>query len=195
MRQNPFVGCRRLCTVVALGVSISNALGAQTGVVRGRVTDVGSGRPIAEAQVSVTGTPAGALTNSAGEYLMRNVPAGAHEVVARRLGYARRPVTVTVPAGGEVRADFAMSQAVSQLEAIVVTGTAGAAEKRTLGNAITQIDAADVVSKSTLGTVSELLQAKAQGLLSKVSRGVDQHSTAAMFDDDRNSETFVARIV
>src|SRR6185436_17998417 len=32
-------------------------------------------------------------------------------------------------------------------------------------------------------------------LLSKIRGGIDEHSASGMFDDDRNSQTFVARIV
>jgi len=147
-----------------------SALAAQ-GTIRGRVTDAGSKQGIAEAQISVSGTALGAVTNGAGEYVVRSVPAGSHEVVARRLGYSRRAATVTVPAAGEVTADFTMSQAVSQLDAIVVTGTAGAAEKRTIGNAITQLDVADVTSKSTLTTVGDILQGRSPGVAVMASSG------------------------
>ncbi|MDQ6926121.1 MAG: TonB-dependent receptor plug domain-containing protein [Candidatus Eremiobacteraeota bacterium] len=78
-------------------------LGAQTvGTVDGRVTDAGSGRPLENAQVSITGTTLGAITNSAGAYRINGVPARALELRARLVGFrpATRPVTVV--AGGAV---------------------------------------------------------------------------------------------
>lgn len=165
MPSIPFVAVRRLAVLVSIGVSISSSLTAQsTGTIRGRVTDAASQRPIADAQVTVVGTGGGAVTNTNGDYVIANVPAGSYQVNARRIGYSRKSANVTVNAGAEVRLDITLSQAASQLEAIVVTGTAGAQEKRSIGNAVTQIQAADVVSKSTVTNVSELLQAKAPGV-------------------------------
>jgi hypothetical protein len=116
-------------------------------------------------QVRVTGTTSGAVTNSQGEFVIAGVVAGQHEVVARRLGFTKQSQNVTAPATGDVRANFTMTPAASELEAIVVSGTAGTAEKRQIGNAVTQIDAASVTAKTTLTTVSDLLQARAPGLV------------------------------
>ncbi|WP_332696192.1 carboxypeptidase-like regulatory domain-containing protein [Bosea sp. (in: a-proteobacteria)] len=70
-----------------------------TGTIRGRVMDANSQRPIPEASVNVTGTTLGAVTNSNGDYVIVNAPAGQREVVARRLGYSRQTRSVTVGAG------------------------------------------------------------------------------------------------
>ncbi len=61
--------------------------------------DANSQRPIPEASVNVTGTTLGAVTNSNGDYVIVNAPAGQREVVARRLGYSRQTRSVTVGAG------------------------------------------------------------------------------------------------
>ncbi len=138
---------------------------AAQGTVRGRVVEIGTQRPIADAQVTITGTSSGGVTNDRGDFVITAVPSGQREVVARRIGFGRRAQTVAVPTSGEVRADFTLTPAASQLEAIVVSGTAGTAEKRTIGNAVTQIDAANVTAQTTLATVSDLLQARAPGLV------------------------------
>jgi TonB-linked SusC/RagA family outer membrane protein len=148
------------------------AAGAQTGTVRGRVTEAASQRPVADAQVTVSGTTLGAATTATGEYMITNVPSGSREIVARRLGYGRRNQTVTVPTSGEVRADFTLTQAASQLEAVVVTGTGGAVERRTLGNAITTLDVADLTSKTSVVNVTEVLQAKTPGVTIMPGSGV-----------------------
>lgn len=134
-----------------------------TGVIRGRVTEAG-GQPLPDVQIAVTGTPLGAISGANGSYTISNVPAGAHEITARRIGYGRGVRSVTVTTGGDERVDFQLSPAASQLEAVVVTGTAGAVEKRTVGNAITQLDVADLTQKTNVETVTEVLQAKTPGL-------------------------------
>ena len=135
-----------------------------TGTVRGRVTEAGSGRGLSDAQVTVSGTTRGGVTNPNGDYAIDNVPAGSYTVVVRRLGYARKTAQVTVTAGGTARADFDLSIAATQLDAIVTTGTAGAVEKRTVGNAITQIDAADVTAKTNVSTVTDILVGRSPGV-------------------------------
>ena len=60
-------------TLVASALT-QRAHAQQTGIVRGTVTDSGSARGIAGAQVTVTGSTRGSLTNDAGEYTVRLLP-------------------------------------------------------------------------------------------------------------------------
>src|SRR5829696_6740866 len=128
---------RWLAAGAALCAALAAPLGAQqaTGTIRGRVTEVGSQRPVADAQVTIARTTSGAVTNANGNYVLTSAPSGAREVAARRIGFARRTQAVTVPAGGTVEQNFELAPAASQLDAVVVTGTAGAQEKRQIGNA------------------------------------------------------------
>lgn len=160
----PSFSVRRAIRLVALTAGLAAPLAAQ-GTVRGRVVEIGTERPIPDAQLTITGTTSGGVTNSRGEFVINAVAAGQREIVVRRIGFSRRVATVTVPTSGEVRADFTLQPAASELEAVVVSGTAGTAEKRTIGNAVTQIDAASVVAQTTITTVADLLQARAPGLV------------------------------
>jgi TonB-linked SusC/RagA family outer membrane protein len=156
----------RLCAFAfALVVSATASLAAQAaGTVRGHVSDAGTGQPIVGAQVTIAGRTQGAITNAGGDYSIANVPAGTYEVAARRIGYARSARGVTVTGGAETRVDLALRVAASSLDAVVVTGTAGAVEKRSVGNSITQLDVADLTQKSTVNNVTEVLQSKTPGL-------------------------------
>lgn len=159
---------RTLAGAIALLAILSvpdRTAGAQgTGTIRGRVMDAATQRPIPEAQVSITGTSVGAVTNSNGDFVIAAAPAGQREVVARRLGYTRQTRTVTVGSGVDTRVDFALATSVTQLEQLVVTGTAGSAEKRTLGNSITTLDVAELTSKASILNVAEVLQSKTPGV-------------------------------
>ena len=142
----------------------SQLLSAQgTGTVRGRVTDANTGRPIDAVQVTITGRNQGAVTNASGDYTIAAVPLGSQELRARRIGYASRARTVAV-GGGETRVDFTLAISATSLDAVVITGTAGEAERRTVGNAITQLDVADLTQKTTVTNVTEVLQSKTPGL-------------------------------
>jgi TonB-dependent SusC/RagA subfamily outer membrane receptor len=139
------------------------AAAAATGQVRGRVLEAGTQRPVADAQVQVVGTQVGAITNSAGEFTLR-VPAGTRTLRVRRIGFGVATQAVTVAEGGEARADFTLSAAASQLDQVVVTGTGAATTRRTLGNAVTTIDAAQLTQENSISNVSEILQSKTPGV-------------------------------
>jgi TonB-dependent starch-binding outer membrane protein SusC len=165
MSSGPSALARGLLAGVTLLLATAATLSAQaTGTIRGRVVEAGTGRPISDVQVQVVGLAISGGTTAAGEYTLTGVPAGSREIAARRLGFARQVQTVTVTAGVATRADFVLSQAASQLEAVVVTGTAGEVEKRTLGNSITQLDVADLTSKMSVQNVTDVLQSKTPGV-------------------------------
>jgi len=148
---------------LSLALATAQSLGAQ-GSIRGRVTEARSNKPLADAQIVVSGTGIGAVTDASGEYMMVNVPVGARELVVRRLGYTRQLRNVTVATGAELREDFSMAVSASQLEQVVVTGTGGAVEKRTLGNSITTLDVAELTSRNSILNVTEVLQGKTAGV-------------------------------
>jgi TonB-linked SusC/RagA family outer membrane protein len=154
---------RRLIVLATLSLGSSTMLSAQ-GTIRGRVIDAGTQSPIADARVTITGSDARAVTNSDGDYVIANAPAGQQEIIARRVGFTRRLQTVTVTVGGENRVDFALPMSATRLEEIVVTGTGGSVEKRTLGNSITTVDVADLTSKTSVLNITEVLQSKTPGV-------------------------------
>ncbi|MGI9076378.1 MAG: TonB-dependent receptor domain-containing protein [Gemmatimonadaceae bacterium] len=138
-------------------------LGAQTaGSVRGRVTDLGTGQPIASAQLRVDGTTLGTLSGQNGEYLIPAVPAGQRVIVARRIGYGEIRRGVAVAAGGTATADFAMSAAAVTLGEVVVTGTGGPTEKRAVGTSIGTVDST-AIRNAAATTIDQALQGKIAG--------------------------------
>ncbi len=163
MPQPPFTVPWRLAICLALSVAAGQSLDAQ-GTIRGRVIEANSNRPLADAQVVVTGTGIGAITSGSGEFAIVNVPVGAQELVVRRLGYARQTRAVTIVAGQQLQADFELTVSASQLEQIIVTGTGGAVEKRSLGNSITTLDVASLTERNSMLNVTEVLQGKTPGV-------------------------------
>jgi TonB-dependent SusC/RagA subfamily outer membrane receptor len=156
---------RRAAGALALAlVALPMALTAQapTGTVRGRVTDASSGRGLPDAQVVVTGTRAGALTNASGEYTITAVPTGPRSITVRRIGYLPATRAVTVVAGGTATADFAVNQSAINLSEVVVTGTAAPTEKRRVGTSIASVDTASL-AKAAPVTIDQALQGKVAG--------------------------------
>ena len=120
--------------LAALCIPLLSANAQTTGSVRGRVIDARSGRPVTDAAVTISGTSLGSVSNQAGDYVINGVPEGARSVVIRRIGYLRQTRSITVGAGAATQVNFSMGESATQLDQIVVTGTGGAAERKTLGN-------------------------------------------------------------
>jgi TonB-linked SusC/RagA family outer membrane protein len=137
----------------------------QGGTVTGRVTDSRSTQPVPGATIEIDGTRLGAITDDEGRYRIANVPAGSRTVIARRLGFSAQRRVVTVSAGQEVTADMALEPTVVALDQIVVTGTAGAEQRKAVGVSIATIDATEELSKSAAPDIGQLLNARAPGVL------------------------------
>ena len=147
-----------LVAAFASGVLPGLAQGQEgRGRIVGRVTAAESGAPISEAQAFLPGTGLGSLSQQNGRYLILNVPAGTHEVRVERIGLAPVTQQVTVTAGGVAEANFQMATEALGLDEIVVTGTAGAARRREVGNTISQINMAELAQRPT--QVSDMLGA------------------------------------
>jgi TonB-linked SusC/RagA family outer membrane protein len=85
-------------------------------------------------------------------------------VRAQKLGYAPVQQVVTVTAGDSAVANFQLSTAALSLDEVVVTGTPGAAEKRTLGNDVATIQAEQLAANVPIPNVTEMLQGRAAGV-------------------------------
>jgi TonB-dependent SusC/RagA subfamily outer membrane receptor len=159
-----------LGAVAALAVWLGAAgpLMAQVGgTVRGTVTDAATLRGLANARVILVSegfVQEETRTNADGVYVMRGVPAGQYSLQFTLIGYSRMEQPVTVTVGQETVLDVAATQAAIQLDALVVTGTAGRTERREIGNAVTSIDVTDLTEVSPIANIQELLNARSPGL-------------------------------
>ena len=154
---------RTLGACVALTCGCAVLAAAQTtGTVKGTVTDAATQRPLDGAQISVVGTDLGTLTNTAGQFQF-NVPLGQVILRIRRVGYGSSNKVVTVTPDAPVTADFAMPQVAIGLDAVVVTGTGVATERRKLGNTIATVDASQL-RNAPVQNVSEMLAAREPGV-------------------------------
>ena len=133
---------RWLFAILAVALAPGVLAAQQTGTIQGVVTDLNN-LPVWGAQVSVTGTGLGTLTNAQGRFQV-NVPAGAHQLRIERLGFSSVARDVTVIAGQVTALDIQMEQEVVALGAIVVTGVAEATARTKLPITVAQLTAADL---------------------------------------------------
>ena len=118
---------------------------AQTGTIAGTVVDGKSGRPLPDASVRVDGGTLVARTGTRGEFRLTGVADGAVKLRINRIGYQ---ATTADARGGDMAVKIQMTELVVKLDELVVTGTAAEASKRTLGNAIGQVNVAGTLALS-----------------------------------------------
>ncbi len=132
------------------------------GAIAGTVTAAGAAESMTGAQISVTGTTLRTTTDESGRFRFASVPGSNVTLEVRRIGYkfARVPARV-----GDEAVRIVLTLNPTSLEAVVVTGTPGAAQKRELGNAVGQINAADVVETSPILSMQSLLNGRTPGVV------------------------------
>jgi TonB-linked SusC/RagA family outer membrane protein len=148
-----------------LFAAVGQAQQTGTGIVAGRVTDARSGELLSDATVTIEGTQLVASTGADGTFRLARVPAGPHVLVARRIGYNAVRHSASTRDGTTVTVDFALQASALNLEAIVVTGTAGNQTRVAQGAVVSTINASDVIANAPIANVSQLLEARVPGVL------------------------------
>jgi hypothetical protein len=110
-----------------------------TGVVRDE-----QGAPVASAQVFVAGLNVGVLTRQDGSYELLVPARDSIDLTVERIGYRAETQELSGRPGAPIVADFQMKQEALALQEVLVTGAAGATQRRALGNAVGQVDAASL---------------------------------------------------
>ncbi|MBI4540301.1 MAG: TonB-dependent receptor [Gemmatimonadetes bacterium] len=162
-RVPPLAAAAALAVLVFALLLPRGAVAQQGGTITGRVVETGTQVPLASTQVYLAGTGTGTITAPNGRYILLNVPAGTYTVTVERIGFRTETRQVTVAAGQSVEANFELTEEPLGLDEIVVTGTAGAARRREVGNSISQINLTQI--DEPIVNVDALLQGRATGLL------------------------------
>lgn len=159
---------KELRTLLPAAVAIAAVAGeaqAQrrvTGTVTGEAN-----QPVQAASVQVVGTTTGTYTNEAGRFSIQ-VPAGTQTLRVRRIGY--RASTVTLAPGAET-VDVKLERDVLQLEATIVTGTATSVSRQNAANAVSTVNAEELVGRAPAQTVDNALQGKVAGAIISTNSG------------------------
>lgn len=116
-----------------------------SGIVEGRVTSP-AGAPLADVLVLLQGAggpPRGAMTDDAGRYAIRGVPAGPYTLVARRVGLAEQRRALTVGAG-TTRVELALAEQAALVAPVVVSATRETQRRAEASATIDVLDGAEV---------------------------------------------------
>jgi TonB-linked SusC/RagA family outer membrane protein len=154
-----------LALAAAVGIAVPVHAQPQTGTITGTVTNRATGEPVAGVMVSVQGTRISQITNDAGRYLMLNVPAGSHAVIAQNLGYTDfREFNVRVTAGETTTLNIALAHSVLTLEEVVVSGTSEGVSGLRTPFSVGRVSRENIATVPTTGSAVTAIQGKVAGV-------------------------------
>jgi TonB-linked SusC/RagA family outer membrane protein len=155
---------RRLALATLIAFATPLAASAQRATITGRITAAGTGEGLSDARVAVVGTSLITSSGAEGRYTLRNVPFGTAEVRVLRVGFRELKKSIAV-SSAQATLDFAMGQAVVQLQEIVTTAT-GEQRRVEIGNAVTTLgDIGRKVEQAPVTNLADLMVAKAPGVV------------------------------
>ncbi len=142
------------------------------GTVTGDVSDSTSQMPLVGAEVFVVSaggaapaTQRGARTAANGRFTLTGVPAGSVTIRVRLVGYQPKDRTLNINEGQTATVDFSLMPRSTQLDQVVVTGTAGITQKRAIGNVVESIKADEVMALASPRNVEQLVGSRTPGLI------------------------------
>ena len=145
----------KLCVVMIMAISLAMpSFAQQKASLVGRVVSADTKQAVAYALVHFPETGLQAVTNSEGDFTIKQIAAGNHKMQISFLGYENLEQTITVKAG-ENSLKFELVPANFKVEDVVVTATAskaGAATSSTISRT-----AMDHIQSSSLADVMSLL--------------------------------------
>ena len=95
---------------------------AQTGIIKGTITDANEGSTLPGATVLIEGTTVGTVTDVDGVYLLNNVPTGNQVVTISFLGFETKTVSIDIQDGQTVELNEVLGEGVILGEEVIVTG-------------------------------------------------------------------------
>lgn len=162
------IGRKAIGWFVAAAVTVgATNLGAQSGGVGGTVVDERSAA-VSGARVTLDGSTTSALTDLRGRFRLENLTGQSVRLRVTMIGFRPANLTATV---GDDAVVVRLTPTVVELSEVVVTGTAGGEERRTIGNAVAKIAASDIQQVAPVPDISNLLNGRAPGVLFQPSQG------------------------
>ncbi len=143
---------RILSSILVLSLAIT-LMAQNRSSMRGRVICRSSGEPVMMATVVVKELNLWATTNDAGDFLLKNVPAGTYTVVVSCLGYIENESRFTFPVKEET-VTLTIDEATLAIEGVVVTAREG---RRMASGSMIEQAAIQHVQPTDLSDVMQLL--------------------------------------
>jgi iron complex outermembrane receptor protein len=94
----------------------------------GKVTDAGTGKPLAGASIYITDMKIGTVADAEGKYILRNVPPGHHVIEVSFTGYGSLAEHFDMT--GDTEKNFSLSVSIIENQGVIITGVTSATSIR-----------------------------------------------------------------
>jgi hypothetical protein len=121
--------------VLALAARPALAQQPSAASITGRITEAGSGTPVAGAVVGVEGTTLTSVADDSGYYLLAGIPPGPQVILVIRIGFAPLRHSLVVPSQGTLTLDLTLGKSALTLPGLVVTADPVSRARGELGTA------------------------------------------------------------
>ncbi len=163
-RDWAFAGLLRpLALAIAMLLAPGLTFAQTTATVQGTVTDAGTGAPVAEVSVSISGLLQ-ATTDALGRYRLAGVQAGDVSLRVRRLGYRGQSIAVTLSVGQVLTRDIQIASSAISLDEVVITGTAGDERRKAQAATVADIAVSNLMEVAPIRSVQQILQSRVAGV-------------------------------
>ncbi|MCL4510317.1 MAG: SusC/RagA family TonB-linked outer membrane protein [Bacteroidetes bacterium] len=161
-----------IASLLALGVLsfLAASSQAQTGNIKGKITDKQTGDALPGATVVLEKTAHGAATDINGNFTVEKVPAGSYKIVARYIGYQSETKTVSVKEGETATVDFDLLPSSLTTNPVVVTAIGTQTSREKLGTAVSTVAGQSLVLSGAHDVITDLA-GKAPGVYTTESSG------------------------
>ncbi|MET3129521.1 iron complex outermembrane receptor protein [Arcicella rosea] len=119
---------QNFCLIIILMISGSIVAFAQTGSIKGKVTDK-SGDAIQFVNISIKNSKQGTISNEDGEFLLKNIKTGEATLIMQFVGLKTLESKVNVKAGAVSEVNFSLEEGSNELSEVTVMGVQSANEK------------------------------------------------------------------
>lgn len=130
------------------------------GGIKGKIV-TSDGKPAPDVSVILQGTSFMTVSDGAGTFVFKNVPAGNYQVAISFTGYANKIEEVTVEAGKTASVKFQLEVSSKQLSEIVITGNQTKLVKRS-SNYVSKLPLANVENPTVYSVITKDLLAQQQ---------------------------------
>lgn len=170
MNSPRFSLARCLLAALSFGLCLGAAF---AGDVIGNISEAAGQGPLPGAVVAVVGRAESTEADAGGNYVLKGLAAGTHQLQFRYLGYETKTLTVSVPATGDVTLNAQLGDQVVRLEAVKVEGYKEG-RARALQQKQNQINISDIIASDAIGNLPDRNVAEAVSRLPGVNLSLEQ---------------------
>lgn len=111
--------------ILLLLIGVGTATAQQSGILKGKIMDGDSKRPLEGANITIQETTLGTASSKDGSYRIEQIPAGPHTLVVSYIGYAKKLVSIEIVAGEEQTIVVGLEQTVLPGQTVIVSAMMG----------------------------------------------------------------------